>query len=161
NNAYLGTPDMENWEFDWHNWNRLGMAIWRATGGSEEGFVIFDAWSQKNASKYNAKATRARWEHYSHSPPDSISFGSIRWFANKADQDWNARYDRMLQAKMREANRRGRKRQQQEDEASQQAKQEEAQQQQQKEEETLLKSSAEFVAGFTPPDYLIDGLIQR
>src|SRR5262249_32632261 len=25
----------------------------------------------------------------------------------------------------------------------------------------LLKSSAEFVAGFTPPDYLIDGLIQR
>src|SRR5262249_20318979 len=88
NNAYLGTPDMENWEFDWHNWNRLGMAIWRATGGSEEGFVIFDAWSQKNASKYNAKATRARWEHYSHSPPDSISFGSIRWFANKADPDW-------------------------------------------------------------------------
>ncbi len=27
--------------------------------------------------------------------------------------------------------------------------------------ETLIKSSAEFVAGFVPPDYLIDGLIQR
>ena len=100
NNEYVGKPRIENYEFDWANWNRLGMAIWRATGGSEEGFVIFDAWSQKNEEKYDAEATRERWDHYPHSPPDRISYGSIRWYANGADPDWERRYDDELMAKV-------------------------------------------------------------
>jgi hypothetical protein len=29
----------------WDDWNRVGMAVWRATGGAEPGFAAFDMWS--------------------------------------------------------------------------------------------------------------------
>jgi len=32
----------------WDEWNRIGMAVWRATGGSEEGELAFDYWGQKS-----------------------------------------------------------------------------------------------------------------
>jgi len=31
---------------DWSYWNRVGMAIWRATRGSDAGFEAWDQWSQ-------------------------------------------------------------------------------------------------------------------
>ena len=40
-------------------WNAIGMALYAATGGSEEGFKLFDAWSQRSR-KYDAKVTRRR-----------------------------------------------------------------------------------------------------
>src|SRR5262249_50318874 len=76
-----------NDDVPWDEWNRMGMATWRATGGNEEGFAIFDDWSQKS-SKYNAATTRKRWEGYSRSPPDSIGAGTIFYLATKADPDW-------------------------------------------------------------------------
>src|SRR5262249_3485707 len=39
-------------DVDWDEWNRVGMAMWRATGGTKAGFVAFDKWSQKSP-KYN------------------------------------------------------------------------------------------------------------
>jgi hypothetical protein len=95
-----------NDDVDWENWNRVGMACWRATGGSETGFAAFDAWSQKS-SKYNAATTRERWEGFSRSPPDSIGAGTIFWLANTADPDWLRRYDNELMAKLRAANKKG------------------------------------------------------
>jgi len=56
-----------NDDFDWENWNRIGMACWRATSGNEEGFAAFDGLSQKSG-KYNAKTTRERWDGFSRSP---------------------------------------------------------------------------------------------
>ena len=89
-----------NDDVDWENWNRVAMACWRATGGSEEGFAAFDAWSQKSG-KYNAKTTRQRWEGFSRSPPDRIGFGTLWWLAMEADPDWLRRYDAELMAKLR------------------------------------------------------------
>jgi hypothetical protein len=68
---------------DWEWWNRVGMAVWRATGGSQIGFEAFDAWSQRNPS-YSAKETRARWDHYPSSPPDRIGAGSVFHMATEA-----------------------------------------------------------------------------
>jgi hypothetical protein len=61
---------------DWEAWNRVGMAVWRATGGSSAGWEAFNAWSQRNQA-YNADATRTRWGHYTTSPPTSIGAGTI------------------------------------------------------------------------------------
>ena len=97
-----------NDDLDWENWNRVAMACWRATGGSEEGFAAFDGWSQKSG-KYNAKTTRERWDGFSRSPPNSIGAGTLVWLANEADPDWLARYDDELLAKLKEAARRARK----------------------------------------------------
>jgi len=52
------------------------MAIWRAWGGSAEGFEEFDKWSRKS-SKYDGEETEFRWRHYLQSPPDHIGFGSL------------------------------------------------------------------------------------
>lgn len=61
---------------DWEEWNRVGMATWRATGGSEIGWQAFDAWSQRHPA-YDPTETRTRWDHYRTSPPTQIGAGSL------------------------------------------------------------------------------------
>jgi AAA domain/Bifunctional DNA primase/polymerase, N-terminal/Primase C terminal 2 (PriCT-2) len=174
NNDYEFTPDPENFEFGWDDWNRMLMAIWRATDGSEAGFEIADTWSRKNPAKYNARETRARWKHFSHSPPDQISYGSIKWFAFKADPDWERNYDREIAQKMKQAVKDAkvrRKAQQKQideegaaegdDQEEEQAKLEPPKEEEPQPKKKLLRSSGDFVAGFTPPDYLIQGFMQR
>jgi hypothetical protein len=71
-------------------WNYVGMAAWRASAGSEEGFAAFDAWSGKSA-KYNLKETaRQRWDHYHRSPPSDLGFGTLVFLAREADPGWTA-----------------------------------------------------------------------
>jgi hypothetical protein len=79
----------------WAEWNRIGMAIFRATGGCEDGFEIFDRLSQRSA-KYNARTTRARWQHYFHSPPERVGIATLIHLATKAVPDWRDRLDYAL-----------------------------------------------------------------
>jgi hypothetical protein len=39
----------------WVEWNNIGMAIWRASAGSAEGFAAFDKWSTKWSAKYDPR----------------------------------------------------------------------------------------------------------
>jgi hypothetical protein len=73
---------------NWEEWNRVGMAMWRATGGSEAGWIALDAWSRRNPS-YDATATRQRWEHYEASPPTNIGAGTIFHLAREAAERSN------------------------------------------------------------------------
>ena len=56
------------------------MATWLASAG--RGFAAFDAWSLKS-KKYDPEATRARWDHYSTSPPDRIGAGTLFYLARE------------------------------------------------------------------------------
>ncbi|MGH9436802.1 MAG: PriCT-2 domain-containing protein [Terriglobia bacterium] len=76
-----------NNNLDWDNWNRLGMATWYASGGSDEGYEVFDAWSQKS-QKYTQKGTWERWKGFYRSPPERIGFGTLVYEAQKIDPDW-------------------------------------------------------------------------
>jgi predicted P-loop ATPase len=73
---------------NWHEWNTRGMAIYRATAGSDDGFAIFDAWSRKSKKYYNKQKTIERWEDYKGCPPTIITFGSIHHWANQAAPGW-------------------------------------------------------------------------
>lgn len=75
-----------NDDVDWHGWNRLGMAAWRASGGSTEGFLAWSDWSAKAASKHDEGACSARWTHYSVSPPTKLGAGTIFYMA--AQHGW-------------------------------------------------------------------------
>jgi hypothetical protein len=75
----------------WDNWNRIGMATWNATGGSNDGFEAFDGWSKKSP-KYNAANTAARWDHYFKHPPNEVGAGTIFFLANEADPEWRERH---------------------------------------------------------------------
>lgn len=68
---------------DWHAWNRIGMAIFAASGGSDQGGIVFDDWSAKS-SKYNPYTTAARWRHYHRSPPSRIGAGTLVYLAGAA-----------------------------------------------------------------------------
>lgn len=72
------------------DYNRIGMAVWAATGGSEEGFQAFDQWARKS-EKYHG-GTRERWRHYPKSPPTKIGAGTIFYLAYEADPNWRDNY---------------------------------------------------------------------
>lgn len=73
---------------DWDPWNDVGLAVYRATGASEQGFRIFDAWSRQS-SKYNSEYTRGKWNAYHGCPPNRIGAGSIFHWANEACPGWD------------------------------------------------------------------------
>jgi RecA-family ATPase len=76
-----------NNDVEWDEWNRIGMAIWRATDGSGEGFGIFDGWSQRSR-KHNTTTTGKKWSEYTRSPPTQIGAGTIIFLADQADATW-------------------------------------------------------------------------
>jgi hypothetical protein len=76
-----------NDDLPWDQWNRIGMAAWRASAGSEEGFEAFATWSAKS-SKDVTSVTRARWDHYTVSPPTKIGAGTLFFLARQLAPDW-------------------------------------------------------------------------
>jgi hypothetical protein len=71
----------------WLEWKQIGMAVWRATGGSEAGFQAFDKWSQKWVD-YDANHTRKAWREISGSPPNKIGAGTLFHLARQASPGW-------------------------------------------------------------------------
>jgi predicted P-loop ATPase len=72
---------------EWDDWNKVGMATWAATGGSEVGREAFATWSAKS-KKNNPAATEARWQHYKTSPPTKVGFGTLIHLARKHSPGW-------------------------------------------------------------------------
>ena len=68
--------------FDWLEWNRVGMAIFAASDGSEEGFIAFDDLSARSP-KYDPHAVRERWRNYRRSPPRRIGIGTLVYLARQ------------------------------------------------------------------------------
>jgi hypothetical protein len=60
----------------WDEWNKVGLAIHAAAGGSEEGYIAFDDFSARS-TKYDPHETRARWLHFHRSPPNRIGVGTL------------------------------------------------------------------------------------
>jgi len=79
-----------NDDLGWGDWNRIGMATWRATAGSDDGLAAFTAWSAKS-KKHDADTTRERWRHFASSPPTEVGAGTLFYEANEADPDWRKR----------------------------------------------------------------------
>jgi len=70
-------------DFDWHDWNRAGLAIYDASGGSQLGFICFDDLSSRS-SKYDPHAVLERWKNYRRSPPNRIGLGTLVHLAKQA-----------------------------------------------------------------------------
>src|SRR5262249_3358448 len=77
---------------DWDTWNKVVMAVWRATGGSAEGFTLVDAWSAKSP-KYNARTTAEKWAVLFKSPPTQVGAGTIFYMADQAAPNWRRDYE--------------------------------------------------------------------
>lgn len=90
--ALAGIPNpIPSWDLKqgtWNEWNTIGMAIWRASGGSDEGRQLFHSWSKKWSEKYDCDETDFRWNHFFDSPPNQIGFGSLVYLAREAVPGW-------------------------------------------------------------------------
>lgn len=76
---------------DWAFWCRVGMATYSATGGSDEGFELFDRWSRRWQG-YDEGDTRRKWhQELARSPPSRISVASLFYMADSANPSWRAR----------------------------------------------------------------------
>jgi hypothetical protein len=72
-----------NDDLHWAEWNnRIGLAVWGATGGSEECRDSFARWSAKS-NKNDPAATNARWDGMRKSPPNRAGMGTLWYLAEK------------------------------------------------------------------------------
>lgn len=88
--ALNAAADLIENDADWNAWNRLGMATFDASHGSEDGRAAFHTISAKN-DKYDPGTTDARWDHYHRSPPTRTSAGTLIYEARKVDPDFHKR----------------------------------------------------------------------
>jgi Bifunctional DNA primase/polymerase, N-terminal/Primase C terminal 2 (PriCT-2) len=70
-------------------WVNVGLALWNATGGSEEGYQLFRAWSRRWPG-FNEERTRTFWDTVKEMPRD-ITAGSIFYWAEEAVPDYRGR----------------------------------------------------------------------
>lgn len=77
-----------NTERNWEGWRDVGMAVWRACGGAEAGFLQWDAWSAKCEDAYDPTNTREKWESFHRSPPDKIGAGTLFYRAKQHAPNW-------------------------------------------------------------------------
>jgi hypothetical protein len=82
-------------------WIKTGLAVAAASGCSDEGFALFDAWTQ-GAPEYNAAGLAKKWRSFH---PHSIGYASLEYWATEADPTWLNRYDAQLEAQLWRANR--------------------------------------------------------
>ncbi len=76
-----------NDDVDWEAWNKVGMAIYASTDGSDEGKALFASWSAKSI-KHDLKKLNAKWKLYDRSPPTQLTAGTLFFMASEADPDW-------------------------------------------------------------------------
>jgi hypothetical protein len=86
----LACAMIPNPNHDWDTWNKIGMALFSATGGSAEGYRLFDAWSRRSTSKYDAGSTAKKWQALHGCPPHEIGAGTIFYLAEEAVPDWKS-----------------------------------------------------------------------
>ena len=73
-----------NDDLDWDDWNRVGMACFVASAGSDAGHAAWHRWSSRS-EKYDPIETEARWKHYFRSPPAGIGIGTLVHLATPRD----------------------------------------------------------------------------
>ena len=61
---------------DWEEWNRIGLALFAATEGSDFGLELFHEWSEKHPDKYDFDKTLEKWQAFKTSPPVEQPNGS-------------------------------------------------------------------------------------
>jgi hypothetical protein len=72
---------------NWDYWNHIGMASFRATGGTDTGFSLWCAWSSRHLD-FDQEASAERWDHFRRSPPTHIGAGSLFYLARQVRPDW-------------------------------------------------------------------------
>jgi Primase C terminal 2 (PriCT-2) len=72
---------------DWHDRNYIGMAVWRATDGHEDGFEAWCQWLERSG-RFNRRAAEIRWHQYGRSKPVKLGLGTLIYLADNIEPGW-------------------------------------------------------------------------
>ncbi len=86
-NITAALAQIPNADVAWDDWSRIGMAVWRASGGSGGGLAAWSRWSAKSR-KHIDGACEERWQHWFQSPPSRIGFGTLYHLARAQNPLW-------------------------------------------------------------------------
>jgi hypothetical protein len=78
---------LPNPDLGWDDFNRICMAVYAATGGSEAGRELVRSWARKS-KKHRDEEIDERWQHYGRSPPTEIGYGALVWEVRRTFPDW-------------------------------------------------------------------------
>lgn len=73
----------------WEEWNNVGLAIYAATNGGDEGFEAFREYSEKSAKSKPSDVVE-RWTTYRTCPPTRTGADKLFKLADLADPTWRA-----------------------------------------------------------------------
>lgn len=68
-----------NTGLDWEYWNNIGMAVFNASGGSDEGLEVWREWSDQCPG--SGDSVDDRWAHYQTSRPTEAGMGGLVYLA--------------------------------------------------------------------------------
>ena len=96
-------------EQSWRRWNLVGMQVFCATEGSDEGLAAWDEWSSQHPVHGDEDTCENRWEHWkTSSPPNSTGFGPLLIATREAQRElgtgwtggeaWRAHFGEKLRA---------------------------------------------------------------
>lgn len=83
--AVLGCLDADSGYDDWF---RIGAGVFHETGGSMEGYHLFDAWSKKGMKYKGAAETRAKWRSCKPDHPRPVRLATLRRMVEANGFDW-------------------------------------------------------------------------
>ena len=84
---------LANNQQDWEAWNRIGMAVWRSSGGTGAGLDAWHDWSIRHPSYGGSDNCEKRWQNYFDSPPTRIGFGTLYYEARQHNPLFVAPFD--------------------------------------------------------------------
>ena len=67
-------PDM-----GYDDWLRVAMAIFYATGGSDDGFTLFDSWSAQGTKYSSIAETEKKWRSFDPDYERPVTIGTLIW----------------------------------------------------------------------------------
>ncbi|WIT12908.1 PriCT-2 domain-containing protein [Paucibacter sediminis] len=73
---------------DYGNWLRLGALVFHVSGGTQEGFDCFDAWSATGKKYKGDRDTRAKWKSFRLDHPRPLTMASFRFILAEQGHDW-------------------------------------------------------------------------
>lgn len=69
------------------DWTKIGMAVCNATGGSDAGLALFDAWSAKGDKYPGTSIIESKWRSFSGAVGNPVTIGTLIMLAKQAGAD--------------------------------------------------------------------------
>lgn len=77
-----------NADCGYDDWFRIAAAVFHETGGSEDGFCLFDSWSSTSDKYRGVQETKSKWKSLRPDHPTPVTMATLRRMVEANGYDW-------------------------------------------------------------------------